>query len=59
MGLRVREDGESESCTVMAQIEGERNQVSRLQKTSRESGPTSIWSFITRELDKPTKETSR
>jgi RNA-directed DNA polymerase len=52
MGLRVREDGESESRPVMGRIGVEPNG----DITSRESGQTSIRSFITRELGKPTKE---
>jgi len=52
MGLRVREDGKSESRAVMERTGVEPNG----DITSRESGPTSIWSFITRELGQPTKE---
>jgi hypothetical protein len=52
MGLRVREDGESEGRPVVGRIGVE----PRDNITLRESGPTSIWSFITRELGKPTME---
>jgi hypothetical protein len=44
MELRVKEDGESECQAVMARIEVE----AQTNITSRESGQTSIWSFITR-----------
>jgi hypothetical protein len=48
MELRVEEDGASERCSVMEQIK-----VEAFKTTSpcRENGQTSIWSFITRELD--------
>jgi hypothetical protein len=49
MGVRVKEDGKSEGRFVMKRIgvEGETN------ITPRASELTSIWSFITREFDKP------
>jgi hypothetical protein len=56
MELRAKDDGESESCSVMEQIGIEPN-IGKI--IPRESEQTSIWSFLTRELDKPTKEKSR
>ncbi len=47
MERRKQEDGESECCSVMEQIEAD---------APRESGPTSIWSFMTRKFGKPRKE---
>jgi hypothetical protein len=44
---RKQEDGESKCCSVMEQIRA---------SALRESGPTSIWSFITRKFGKPRKE---
>ena len=55
MELRVEEDGKSKSHAVMARIGGEPSG----NITPRESGQTSIWSFLTRELDQPTKETKQ
>jgi hypothetical protein len=52
MELRVREDGESEGHPVMGRIGVEPNG----DMIPRESGQTSIWSFITRGLDQPIKE---
>jgi hypothetical protein len=52
MELRVREDGESEGRPVMGRIGVEPNG----DMIPRESGQTSIWSFITRGLDQPIKE---
>ena len=52
MGLRVKEDGESESRSVMG-----RTGIEPMGDiTPRESGQTSIRSFITRELGEPIKE---
>jgi RNA-directed DNA polymerase len=48
MGVRVGEDGKSQRRPVMGRIGA--------KVAPRESAPTSIWSFITREPDKPTKE---
>ncbi len=50
--LRAEEDGESEGQPVMGWIGIERN----INIIPRKSGQTSIWSFITRELEKLTKE---
>jgi|EndMetStandDraft_5_1072996.scaffolds.fasta_scaffold188721_1 hypothetical protein len=51
MGVRVKEDGESESRLVTRRIG-----VALSGKiTPRESGQTSFWSFLTRESGKPTK----
>jgi hypothetical protein len=47
MGLLVWEDGESECRSVIERTGAE----SIDNIASRESGPTSIWSLITRELD--------
>jgi len=44
MGVRVEEDGKSEGCPVMGQIGVE----PKGNITPRESGQTSIGSFITR-----------
>ena len=52
MGLRVKDDGKSEGRPVMGRIGVE----PRGDITPRESGQTSIRSFITRELGKPIKE---
>lgn len=52
MELRAREDGESEGRPVMGRIGVEPNG----DMIPRESGRTSIWSFITRGLDQPIKE---
>ncbi len=52
MELRVREDGESEGRPVTGRIGVEPNG----DMIPRESGQTSIWSFITRGLDQPIKE---
>ena len=43
MEQRVQEDGASKRCSVIEQIEGH---------PLRESGQTSIWSFITKTFDK-------
>ena len=48
---RVTEDGESERRFVMNRIGAERSDM-----VPRESGPTSVWSFITRASDKLTQE---
>jgi RNA-directed DNA polymerase len=49
--MRVKEDGESECHPVMGRIG-----IASIDNTiPRASGPTSIWSFITREPDKPTE----
>src|SRR5204862_1297111 len=50
-----REDGKSESNPAMGLIGVA--EVSNI--TPRESGQTSIWSFITRKFDKPRKETKQ
>ena len=52
MGWRVEEGGKSEGRPVMERIGVE----STGNITPRESGQTSIWSLITREFEKPTKE---
>lgn len=55
MVVRVKDDGESEGRAVMARI-----RVAPLGNiTLRESGQTSVWSLLTRELDQPAQETSR
>jgi hypothetical protein len=55
MGVRVKEDGESESRLVMR-----RTGVAPSGKiTPRESGQTSIRSFLTRKPELPTLETKR
>src|SRR5687768_12501555 len=55
MGVRVKEDGESESRLVMGRIG-----VALSRKiTPRESGQTSIRSFPTREPELPISETKR
>lgn len=48
MGLRAKEDGESESRSVTERIGIE---PINGKITPRESEQTSIWSFLTRELD--------
>jgi len=48
MGLWVKEEGESESRTVMVRIGVELCG----NITPRESGQTSLWSLVTRELEK-------
>jgi hypothetical protein len=55
MGLRVEEEGASEGRAVMARI----GVAPSGNSTLRESGQTSLWSFLTRELDQPIKEASR
>ena len=55
MGRRVKDGGRSESRPVIGRIGVETSG----EITSRESGPTSPGSFITRELDQPTAGTSR
>jgi hypothetical protein len=50
INLRAEEDGESEGQPVMGWIGIEGN----INIIPRESGQTSIWSFITRELEKLT-----
>jgi len=52
MGLRVWEDGESESCMVIMRIGVERSG----NITPHESGQTSIRCLVTREFEKPTEE---
>jgi RNA-directed DNA polymerase len=52
MGLRVEEDGASEGRTVIVRI----GVASPDYITPRESGQTSIWSFITREPGQPLQE---
>ena len=52
MGLRGWEDGESEGRAVTVRIGVERNG----DITPHESGQTSIWCLVTRELEKPTEE---
>src|SRR6266487_3428807 len=52
MGQRVQEEGKSERRAVIARI----GVAQGCNITSRESGPTSLWSLSTRELDQPTKE---
>lgn len=49
---RVEESGESERCPVIGQI----GIASRDNIISRESGQTSVWSFVTGELEQPFKE---
>ena len=53
MGVRVKEDGESERRAVMVRI----RVAPSGNITRRESGQTSIWSFVTREFGEPTQET--
>ncbi len=52
MGLRIEEDGESERSFVMREI----GVAPPGNITPRESGQTSVWSFITRTHDEPTQE---
>ncbi len=52
MGLRAKEDGKSESRSVMERI----GVKPKGNITPRESGQTSIWSLVTRELEKTGKE---
>ena len=52
MGLRVKEDGGSEGRPVTGRIGVEPPG----DITPRESGPTSIWSLVTRALGEPTQE---
>jgi RNA-directed DNA polymerase len=52
MDVRAWEDGKSEGHSVMGWIGVERKR----NITPRESGLTSIWSFVTRELGKPLQE---
>lgn len=49
-GLRVEEEGKSEGRAVMARIGG----AALANMTPRESGLTSLWSLVTRELEKAT-----
>ena len=51
MGRRVQEDGGSEGHSVIGWIAVEASDGGNI--TARESGPTSIWSFVTREVGKP------
>jgi hypothetical protein len=51
----VKEGGESEGCSVAEQI----GIAAQANIIPRESGPTSTRSFITKELEKPTKETKQ
>ena len=55
MGVRVKEDGESESRLVMGRI----GVAPPGKITPRESGQTSIRSFLTREPELPTSGTKR
>ena len=55
MGLRAEEDGKSEGRSVMERI----GVKLKGNITPRESGPTSIWSLVTRELEKPAKKTKQ
>ena len=55
MGLRVKEDGESEGRPVMGRI----GVAPSGNITPRESGQTSIRSFLTREPELPTPETKQ
>ena len=55
MGRRVEEEGGSEGRPVMGRIGVE----PAGNITPRESGQTSVWSFLTRELGKPTQGASR
>jgi hypothetical protein len=52
MGLRVADGGESEGRPVIGRIEVKLTS----DITSRESGQTSTWSFLTRESDQPIQE---
>lgn len=54
-GLRVKEDGGSESLPVMGKI----GVALQGNITPRESGQTSSWSHLTREPDPPTRETKQ
>jgi hypothetical protein len=61
MDLRVREGGGSECSSVMGGIGvkfsgSDRGQGQMDNITSRANGPTSTWSLITRELEKPLKQ---
>ena len=53
--MQVKEDGQSESRLVMKRIRVE----PAGDMTLRESEQTSVWSFRTRELEKPPKRESR
>ena len=55
MELRREEDGESERPFVMKGI----GVAPESNITPRESGQTSVWSFITRTHEEPTEEESR
>jgi RNA-directed DNA polymerase len=55
MGWRVQDGGKSERCSVMEQI----GVAPYGNITPRESGQTSTWSLITRELDQSTKEATQ
>ena len=55
MGLWVKEEGESECRTVMVRI----GAAAQANIAPRESGQTSLWSFVTRAFGKPTKETKQ
>src|SRR4051795_11869538 len=57
MGLRGKEDGESESCSVMERTRVEPAPSEPGNITRRESGPTSIRSHVTREFGEPIQET--
>lgn len=54
MGRRVQEDGESEGRLAIGWIAVEASNDGNI--TARASGQTSIWSFVTREVGKPTPE---
>ena len=53
--MRAKEDGKSESRLVMRRI----GDAPLGKITPRESGQTSIWSFLTRKTELPTQETKR
>jgi RNA-directed DNA polymerase len=55
--MRVEEDGESEGHSVAEWIGIASSRTDNI--IPRESGQTSIWSFITRKLEKPSKETKQ
>jgi hypothetical protein len=55
MGVRAKEDGKSEGRSVMGRI----GVAPPGKITPRESGQTSIWSFLTRKTELPTQETKQ
>lgn len=57
MAQRVEEDGKSECQPVAGWIGVAASHIANI--TLRKSGQTSIWSSITREFEKPTKETKQ